>query len=217
MTIFERMGMETSLVKEEIDGRQFWSLECEFGEWNFTCRLLRNAPFFELLVFEASVYVATSPFEFANLFNNGAAFTKAIVEVDDDGDPEIDDDGDFQVKFESWVSFSGGITVQHLELLIDMWIIEMSDLLDVDDEDVEDEQFPEIEGDVRELDISGQIEWVLEDGISRTARELSDRLFVDRHTINSALYKNSDLFIREGGQPPRWSSRSMAQGTESPS
>jgi hypothetical protein len=204
--IFERMGIDTSFVKEEIEGRQFWSLDCEFGDWSFSCRLFRDAPFFELAVFEASVYVATSPFKFANQFNEGAAFTKAIVEVDDDGNPEVDDDGDFQVKFESWISFSGGITTQHLELLIDMWILEMSDLIDEDDgdDDIEVEQFSEIETDVRELDIAGQIEWVLEDGISRTARELADRLFVDRHTINSTLYKHSELFVREGGQPPRW-------------
>ena len=148
--------------------------------------------------------MAASPFKIANQFNEGAAFTKAIVEVDDDGNPEVDDDGDFQVKFESWISFSGGITTQHLELLIDMWILEMSDLIDEEDEDIEIEQFSEIETDVRELDIAGQIEWVLEDGISRTARELADRLIVDRHSINSALYRNSDFFNREGGQPPRW-------------
>lgn len=51
----------------------------------------------------------------------------------------------------------------------------------------------------------------------QTARQLSATLEVGRSSINSELYRRTDTFVHDGGQPPRWSLRTATKTSNSSS
>ena len=175
---------------------------CESGDLTFNCILEYQEPFFEMVGFIATRESLDNPSAFVNEFNQNHRFSSAHSIYDSEFD---DDDDGFYSTLKSWIPFAGGIAVEHLTILIELWIDDLCEFMEINPlSDEESLDFPEMTPSVAELDVAAQIAWALGDHISRTARELAEFLMLDKHTVNSALYKNSDLFVREGGQPPRW-------------
>ena len=199
-TIFQSFSFETRVVSPVDD--EPWFIECELGDIEFICLMRPNAEA-ERLILASSKYIFENPFKFANTFNAGHVSSAAYVMLDDDEHVLLDEDGDLRVMLRMFITFDGGTTAENLEFLIDSWIEDLFDFHEVELE-AEDAELPEMIDEVREMTVSEQVEWVLGDSVRRSAREIADHLMLEKHEVNSALYKDKSKFHRDGGQPPRW-------------
>ncbi len=183
------------------------TIECHVGEVSFYMFLIHNEPFFEGFRLFSFRYINEHPFQYASAFNEARRIGRVTVDIDDDGLIAIDDDGDATLKLIADVSFAGGVTKEHVRFMLQMWI---EDLLDFNeayiDDDGEEEiiEIPELQN-LPAVTLQVQITACLSGGRSMTAREMSRVLEVDRHDINSILYKERNRFEHDGEQPPRWS------------
>lgn len=202
--IFEQFGFETSISEPENDD-EAWVLTCALGYVGFSC-VLRPHGMIERVMILSTRFIFENPFKYINRFNSNHSATSAYVHLDSDGDVGLDEDGDPTIVLRMWLTFDGGVTADHLELLIAAWVDDLYEFWEVEFEDETDEtELPEMTDQVREMTVADQIEWVLGDSVSRSAREIADHLMLEKHSVNSALYKDKDKFKRDSGQPPRWS------------
>lgn len=202
-SIIESLGFETT-TNDPIDDDDAWVIQCEQEDVQFSC-IMRPHGIVERLILVSSRFLTENAFKFVNQFNSIHAASGAYVLLDDDGHVTLDSDGDPTVAIRMLITFDGGVSASHLEFLFATWIEDLLDFFEIDAEDAFPEsELPEMVDEVREMTVSEQVEWVLSDSVSRSAREIADHLMLDKHEVNSALYKDKSKFHRDGGQPPRW-------------
>lgn len=182
------------------------TIVCEIGELAFYLFLVHNEPFFEGFRLFSFRYLDDHPFEYASVFNETRRLARAAVDIDDDGRILVDEDGDATIKLLADISFAGGVTREHVQFILQMWIEDLIDLheLSWNDDESEVPDVPELRN-LPAVTLQVQITACLSGGRSMTAREMSRLLEADRHDINSILYKERDRFEHNGEQPPRWS------------
>ena len=182
------------------------AFECEQGDVNFICFLGNGDAVNGHLGLFSSMSVADDPFEYVNSLNSELLQSAAYVSVDESGELVRDDDGDVTVILRKFVLFGGGVTLDHLRMLLSYWMEDLYEFfgLDGSDESVGTDDTV-ADGSVRELGLAEQIEWLLGlDGIPRTARQVASFLMRPKHEVNSELYRNTGTFRRDDSQPPRW-------------
>lgn len=201
------------------------SLHCKVGEISFVCYLQGEDPFFNQLSLRATRFIPVDPYKFCNRYNQGPGYSRAFVtDYDDsfDEDDELlffnDDVAELILNEElpnamaRWfIPFGTGITQEYLFLLVCLWIEELNEFFEINSEDDDLDLGMEAEVDVPqspeflELPLVERIAVYLSLNTNRTAREMSKVLKLDRHEINSVLYKHRDQFVKSVSQPPRWS------------
>jgi hypothetical protein len=197
----------TLTTVERPDGSgQSTAFSCVKGDVAFKCILGGDGPRYRHVGLLAVATVAEDPFEVASLLNSELLQSAAYVDVDESGEVECDDEGDAVVTLRMFVLFGGGVTSDHLTLLLSYWMEDLYEFfgLDGSDESVDSDDTV-ADGSVRELGLAEQIEWLLgQDGIPRTARQMASFLMQPKHEVNSELYRNAGTFRRDDSQPPRW-------------
>jgi|LauGreDrversion4_2_1035121.scaffolds.fasta_scaffold119681_2 hypothetical protein len=182
------------------------TIDCEVGPFLFFIFLMYNEPFFEGFKLFSVRFDVDYPFVFANAFNESKRIARVSVEADEEGEPRLDEDGMSTTNLLADVSFAGGVTKDHVRFLLQLWIEDLLDFNEVSLEDDEEEiiEVPELQN-LPAVTLQVQITACLSGGRSMTAREMSRVLEVDRHDLNSILYKERNRFEHNGEQPPRWS------------
>jgi hypothetical protein len=187
-----------------------YEMDCEFGEISFYGFLLTQEPFFEEITLKAGTWISENPYEFVNSYNSSKRVSTAFVVVDENGLLERNDDGQVFVIASFTASFVGGITRNHLEFLMSIWIEDLFDLNQIQSEDDEDDldsidslKIPD-DLSVAAGTLEERITALLEIGGAKSAREISRALKVDKQTVNRTLYKNRSVFIKSADQPPIW-------------
>lgn len=179
---------------------------CRCGPVSFLAALPTIGPFYSHVILIALHWIETNPFEFINRFNTGAHTARAYVQLEDDGTIQVDSDGQFEVKAEVIIPFAGLVTPEHLQFVLRMWIEDLFDFLEIEQDDDQEEPSLDIRTD-SPVSVLERITEILTNFESRTARQLSRDICVPKHEINHTLYNSLDLFGHDGGQPPRWSLR----------
>jgi hypothetical protein len=200
------IGLETNVVVENDDEGDMWIIYCELGSVRFRFILLSDPPNFDGALLFAMRTTSHNPFKFANAYNEVHQQAAVYIVTDSDGRPEVDEDGEFAIRLRLLIPFYGGVTSEYISFCASIWIEDLLDFYEIEDDDTErtSSEIPIPDDEVREMNLSQQIEWALGDSIPRTARELAERLMTTKHDINSALYQNRALFVKNDGQPPRW-------------
>jgi hypothetical protein len=207
LKILSEIEVDTEYESASDNEANIATVTCEIGDVSFYMFLIHNEPFFEGFRLFSFRYTDDQPFQYASAFNETRRIGRVMVDIDDDGLIAIDEDGDATLKLIADISFAGGVTKDHVRFMLQMWI---EDLIDFNEEffDNEDEEeiidVPELQN-LPAVTLQVQITACLSGGRSMTAREMSRVLEVDRHDINSILYKERNRFEHDGEQPPRWS------------
>jgi hypothetical protein len=210
--VFREIEVDFFLSPYFDDGVGSATINCEIGPIHFFCNLQSQSPFFDGLSLRAFRYDVENCLVFANRFNSNFPNSHAAVKADDNGVAIVDEDQETCVYVECFIHFFGGVTTDHIRYLFELWIEELIDFFEIDldlDEsreeiDVEVPQSPEF----LEMPLIERISAYLSLNSSSTAREMGRVLLLDRHEINSVLYKHRDRFVKSGEQPPRWSIKS---------
>lgn len=207
LEILNDIGVEASFESMSENEVGVATIDCEIGELMFFMFLMYSDPFYEGFKLFSIRFDVDDPLIFANTFNDARHISRVSVDTDDDGLIVVDEDGSTNTNLSADVSFAGGVTKDHVRFVLQLWIEDLLDFNEVslDDED-EDElvEIPELH-DLPVVTLPEQITACLSGGRSMTAREMSRTLEVDRHDVNSILYKERNRFEHNGEQPPRWS------------
>ena len=197
---------QTSAIDNE---NEMEILECEIGDISFLGFLLPQEPFFEELTLKAGTWVAGNPFEFVNNFNSEKRASTAFVELDDDGLSDRDEEGRSFVIARLPISFVGGVTKDHVEFLLRIWIEDLIDFFQIEFEsdDFEEEIIVVVPDDLSNsgTPLIERLNAFLEVSPNKTAREIARALKVDKQKINRVLYRNLKTFQKTSDQPPIWS------------
>jgi hypothetical protein len=206
LEILNEMGVEASFEPASENDVGVATIDCKICDWMFFIFLMYNDPFYEGFKLFAIRFDLDNPLIFANAFNDARRISRVSVDTDDDGLIVVDEDGLTNTNLLADVSFAGGVTKDHVRFMLQMWIEDLLDFNEeyLDDEDEEIFEVPELQN-LLAVTLQVQITACLSGGRSMTAREMSLVLEVDRHDINSILYKERNRFEHNGEQPPRWS------------
>ena len=218
--LLDELGIDTAVrIVEMDDGRTIEAIDCEFGEMSFTCMPCGTGPFHLEVSLFASTWVTENPFEFANKLNEESYLGRCCVELDDDGTVTSSDD-QFLLTNTISIPFLGTVTKEHVQFLINVWIEDLSDFfqLEEEDEEQEDDHENEDESDVANASTNPQpsgtedtllarLSTALTDAGNKTARQLSRELATPKNDINRTLYGAAVLFKNDGTQPPKWTLR----------
>jgi len=109
-----------------------------------------------------------------------------------------------------FINFSGGVTKEHLEFLIYMWIEDLYSFNEVQDEEDEEDEIAldfEIPDNLSEASIPliDRISAYLELRGATDARGIAKALRVNKQKVNGVLYRNLKTFEKSSDQPPSWS------------
>ena len=191
------------------DEDEMETLDCEIGDLEFLGFLLPEEPFFEELSLKAGNWVTGNPFEFVNDFNSEKRASTAFVVLNDDGLLDRDEDGRSFVIVRLPISFVGGVTKEHVEFLLRIWIEDLFDFyqIEVESDDAEDEITVIVPDDLSKsgTPLIERLSAYLEVSPNKTAREIARAIKVDKQKINRVLYRNLKTFQKSSDQPPIWS------------
>lgn len=207
--ILRRIGMEVSVLEGSGDDEIY---ECTYGDVSFAAIFYGSGSNCTHVSFASGQDADENAFEFANLINADMCVSTAHVQLNENAEPELDDEGNRLLLLRTIIFFTGGVTPAQIEHITHMWVEDLYDFFGLDNDSESDDDTesrnPERTEEVMELSVAEQIHWVLQSGptVQRTARELADFLILDKHTVNSALYRNPEMFVNDGQQPPRWQS-----------
>lgn len=207
VALFREMGIEAEyeFLIDEDDGDVSYVIDCVIGELKFRCSLGHSAPLFEELMFIDVRAVDESPYKFFDRFNDGRRVAVAKVLKDDDGGPTVDADGEFWIGLTMILPCAGGVTDAHLRFMINMWIEDLLDFHELDDEAIELMVAPTDGPSIVPGTPLERIESCLSVLGPQTARQLAHNLDSTKNEVNAILYKHSQLFSKSQDQPPLWS------------
>lgn len=208
--ILRDRGTEEVAINEDPENlnSEVVTIDCKQGDLEFKCYLLGSDPFFIGMILTTTIFcVTSSPFRFANSLNSQMLNATFRVVLNDEDEVVKDDDGDSLMIADTSVVFDGGVTPEHIERQISLWLEDVIEGFGLDESILETSQIQGVVGDeLKEMGIAEQIKWVLEiDALPRTARQLASFLMKDKQEVNSVLYRRTDLFCQDKAQPPRWS------------
>lgn len=212
-SIFEEVGFEVECIVDEDE--EFISggtrLICDLGGIEFTCFLMGEQPFFDGLSLLSSRTAPPNPLYFCNRFNSGPGVTRAYQPepMDDEDDLGVDENGRMELWARLFVNFFGGVTKEHLQFLIYMWIEDLYSFNEIQDD--EDDEVIAIDFDIPD-NLSGaaiplieRISAYLELRGATDARNIAKALKVNKQKVNGVLYRNLKTFEKSSDQPPIWS------------
>lgn len=210
-SIFEEICSEVQFIKaeetdEEVAGSRLF---CDVGGIEFSCFFLGEDPFFNGLSLLSARSAPPNPLHFCNSFNTGPGVSRAfrLNPFDDEDDIGVDENGRMLLYARLFIYFDGGITKEHIEFLIYMWIEDLytfNEIDDDDDEDVIDVDIPDSLSGVG-IPLIERIAAFLEIRATATAREIAKAMRVDKQKVNGVLYRNLQTFSKSTDQPPHWS------------
>ena len=213
-SVFEEIGLEVECIVDEESEFSFGGtrLICGLGGIEFTCFLMGEEPFFDGLSLLSSRTAPPNPFYFCNRFNSGPGVTRAFQPepMDDEDDLGVDENGRMELLARLFIHFGGGVTKEHLEFLIYMWIEDLYSFNEIEDEEDEDEEITidfEIPDNlsVAAIPLIERISAYLELRGATDARGIAKSLRVNKQKVNGILYRNLKTFEKSSHQPPIWS------------
>lgn len=214
VSFFERIGVEVECIVDEES--EYLSggtrLICDLGGIEFTCFLMGEEPFFDGLSLLSSRTAPPNPLYFCNRFNSGPGVTRAYQPepMDDEDDLGVDENGRMELLARLFINFSGGVTNEHLEFLIYMWIEDLYSFNGIEDEEVEVEEIAidfEIPDNLSKaaIPLIERISAFLELRGASNARDIAKAMRVNKQKVNGVLYRNLKTFHKSSDQPPIWS------------
>lgn len=214
ISVFEGIGLEVECIVDEESEFSFGGtrLICDLGGIDFTCFLMGDEPFFDGLSLLSSRTAPPNPLYFCNRFNSGPGITRAYQSepLDDEDDLGVDENGRMELFARLFINFSGGVTKEHLEFLMYMWIEDLYSFNEIQDEEDEEEEIAidiEIPDNLSEVVISlfERISAYLELRGPTDARSIAKAFRVNKQKVNGVLYRNLKTFEKSSHQPPIWS------------
>jgi hypothetical protein len=202
-------------ISYEIEDHEIFvshSVTCTVGEIQFSCYLNYGEPLFEQLSLLAPRTVPGDPYKFCNNFNLRGGVTRAFVNEYDPED-ELDDPSFYDgpnVMARLFINFGTGVTLDYIMFMLFMWLEDLNDFYELEQEENSTSSDSELEVEVPqspeflEMPLLERLAVYLSLNSNRTAREMSRVLKLDRHEINSVLYKHRDRFVKNKLQPPQW-------------
>ncbi len=211
LQVFQENDIEVEVTQFNYDSQDFVTLDCVKGGVAFKSILsnYEDDQFVRMWLMALVPSIDRNPFEFANTSNRDLAIARARVLLEDDGSVSKTDEGDPWVAVDYHFFFNGGVSSAHVSYLLWLWCDDLSDMLGLEEADGEDAGEPlAIDSQVESMDTVDQLEWILSaDSVPRTARQLAGFLMKERQEINGTLYANPNMFLNDGKQPPRWTTR----------
>lgn len=183
---------------------------CDYGPIKFSCMMLSTVPFHDQMMLSSYRWTTDNPFELSNQFADDAYLARSIVKLNPDGTLYVDDDGDFEIKAELFVPFTGTVTPEHLQFIVQMWAEDLIAFhgFETDEDDALDSADTSVEIDTTDVSLHDQLMESLSETTGQTARQLARALGITRNDVNRTLYGSPESFVHDSGQPPRWSARS---------
>lgn len=214
ISVFEEIGVEVECIVEEeseyLPGGT--RLVCDLGGIEFTCFLMGEEPFFDGFSLLSSRTAPPNPLYFCNRFNSGSGVTRAYQPepMDDEDDLGVDENGRMELWARLFINFSGGVTKEHLEFLIYMWIEDLYSFNEIEDEEDIVEEITidfEIPDNLSEaaIPLIERISAFLELRGASNARDIAKAMRVNKQKVNGVLYRNLKTFQKSSDQPPIWS------------
>lgn len=188
-----------------IDDDELPVIDVDFEEFNWRIVLGGDSPFFNFITLFTYKTVSQISHSAIHTWNRDHATSTSFLLVDDETSEFTITESDGLVNIlKCFVSFNGHISIESIKFLIYCF---QDDVCEFHNIQIEDDHASNENPDGEPIPLIEQIQLELALNFPQSARGLAKSLNTTKYEVNSTLYRDIDMFQKEGTAPPFWSNK----------
>jgi hypothetical protein len=192
-----------------IDDDQDVYIEIEFEEFNWRVQLGGDSPFFNHMTLFTYKRASQIPHFETHTWNRDHASSTSFILIDSEtSEYTIAEPNEFVSVLKCFVSFAGQISVESISFSIYCFHDDVCEFFGIQTEDETAEMHaPNENPDGTPIPLIEQIQLELALNSPQSARSIAKSLNASKYEVNSTLYRNIEMFEKEGTSPPIWTNK----------
>ncbi len=184
-------------------------IQIEFEEFSWRIQLGSDGPFFQSMSLIAAQAESEISHSYINHWNQNHLVSTAFILNDEDNEGFfLNESDEYVTAIKSFISFFGSLSKENIAFSIYGFQDDACEFFGIQTEDeTSDVHAPSENPDGTRIPLIEQIQLELALNAPQSARSIAKSLNASKYEVNSTLYRNIEMFEKEGTSPPLWTNK----------